>query len=827
MKELIDEVKYLCKEIILQVISVAIFYLLSYKINMNIYLASIMGTTIFLICKDIHIERSYMKDYLNIKVRIKDVIFQYKFRILIYLLEIVTIFFLNNRIGLIQSKILYSIFLLTYNLYNTINLKIKIYAKWLAFIGIFPLIAMLIKGNNIGDMYVKNPLTMLGVVTGGITALITMLIFMVNFNVNDIYLGKSKSKVYLEDRVLIQFFKSGIFKFAFFVFLVVTLKLCGIVFKVTYIYQVLESIKLFSRLLVIIEKYYKDAGIFSFLILSLTILLAIMGNIEQLFHTMKFKEDEMLYLKRKIEQSIGKKYKKLLDDRKDGRYFFEELTEEYKKIKEDEKEKFLQVVFEVILNTNFNSYTDDFINEITVEKLDEVLNNKYNWMQENVSNNEILEKSLSADVLFLSYLDKSKFNNLKVDLRYRINYFTENEYDIRINLIEKFIKLEEQDSWKFFHSLMEEILRSNRLSEDTEFVKCVFKKVTRNFMKIDKLENNILYKLLKKNIYNIELEKLKNEVIVTYLYDQNIGCLERCKYKELLNLLSVEYKISWALYKIFEEKYKWSKDVEFAFEVLYETDLERVESYYWDIIEGTRKRKEYTEILEIILSILDKSKLHYRMRNKYEFIFENLKREINYDFEEVLKNRDINIFKFILIRDWVNKNYINYYIEELKYFNENVDNSILINNIFHKLLLCVNYKVIEQNRYITEIIYQLIRKYRELIVESIYHINDWKILMYLERSLDNIFEIHFKTNHKNIRNDSTLAYFNVLLDKKRYEELYSDKKFKKELYMNLSEYMRRNNKTLEETIDNFKQYRNLSELEERVLKREIDDVLIV
>ena len=60
------------------------------------------------------------------------------------------------------------------------------------------------------------------------------------------------------------------------------------------------------------------------------------------------------YLKRKIEQSIVKKYKKLLDDRKDGKYFFQELTEEYKKIKEDEKEKFLQVVFKVIFNTNFN-----------------------------------------------------------------------------------------------------------------------------------------------------------------------------------------------------------------------------------------------------------------------------------------------------------------------------------------------------------------------------------------------------------------------------------------------------------------------------------------
>lgn len=822
MEDLMSEVKYLFKEIILQVISVVIFYLLSHKINMNIYLASIIGTTIFLSCRDVYIEYSLMKDYF----KFKDTIFQYKYWILIYALETVVIFLFNNKIGLIQSKILYSIFLLTFNLYNTVNLKIKIYAKWLAFIGIFPLVAMLIKGNNIGDMYVKNPLTMLGVVTGGITALITMLIFIINFNVNDIYLGKSKSKVYLEDRVLIQFFKSGIFKFTFFVFLVVTLKLCGIVFKVTYIYKVLESIKLFRGLLDIIKEYYKSAGIFSFIILSLTTLLAIVGNIGQLFHTMKFKEDEMLYLKRKIEQSIVKKYKKLLDDRKDGKYFFQELTEEYKKIKEDEKEKFLQVVFKVIFNTNFNSYTDNFINEITVEKLDEFLNNKYNWIQENVSNKKILEKSLLADILSLSYLDKSKFNNLKVDLRYRINYFTENEYDIRINLIEKFIKLEKQEDWEFIHSLMEEILGSNRLSEDTEFVKYVFKKVIRNFVKIDKLENNILYKLLKKNTYNIELKKLKNEVIVSYLYDQNIRYLERCKYKELLNLLTEEYKISWALYKISEEKYKWSKDVEFAFEVLYETDLKRVDSYYWDSISGTHKRKERTEVLEIILSILDKSRLHYRMRNKYKFIFENLKREINYEFEQILENMDINIFKFILIRDWVNKNDINYWIEELKYFNENMNSIILINNIFNKLILYVNYRVIEQNRCITEVIYQLTRNYRELIVESIYHIDDWKILMYLEKRLDNILEIHFK-NNKNIRTDSTLAYFNVLLDKKRYEELYSDKKFKKELYISLSEYMRKNNKTLEETIDKFKQYRNLSELEERVLKREIDDVLIV
>ena len=710
-----------------------------------------------------------------------------------------------------------------FNRYDTDRLKI--YAKWLAFIGIFPLIAMLIKGNNIVDMYVKNPLSMLGVVTGGITALITMLIFIINFNVNDIYLGKSKSKVYLEDRVLIQFFKSGIFKFTFFVFLVVTLKLCGIVFKVTYIYKVLESIKLFRGLLDIIEEYYKSAGIFSFIILSLTTLLAIVGNIGQLFHTMKFKEDEMLYLKRKIEQSIVKKYKKLLDDRKDGKYFFQELTEEYKKIKEDEKEKFLQVVFKVIFNTNFNSYTDNFINEITVEKLDEFLNNKYNWIQENVSNKKILEKSLLADILSLSYLDKSKFNNLKVDLRYRINYFTENEYDIRINLIEKFIKLEKQEDWEFIHSLMEEILGSNRLSEDTEFVKYVFKKVIRNFVKIDKLENNILYKLLKKNTYNIELKKLKNEVIVSYLYDQNIRYLERCKYKELLNLLSEEYKISWALYKIFEEKDKWSKDVEFAFEVLNETNLERVDGYSWDSVAEAQKSNEWAEIIEIILSILDKSRLDYRMRNKYEFIFKNLKSDINYEFEQILGKIGINIFKFILIRDWFNKNYINYWIEELRYFNENMDSKSLINNIFSKLLLYVNYRVIEQNKCITQVIYQLTNNYRELIVESIYIIDDWKILMYLEMELDNILEMYFKYN-KRIRNDLILAYFNVLLDKKRYEELYSDKKFKKELYISLSEYMRKNNKTLEETIDKFKQYRNLNELEERVLKREIDNVLI-
>ena len=710
-----------------------------------------------------------------------------------------------------------------FNRYDTDRLKI--YAKWLAFIGIFPLIAMLIKGNNIVDMYVKNPLSMLGVVTGGITALITMLIFIINFNVNDIYLGKSKSKVYLEERVIIQFLKSRIFKLIFFLFLVVTLKLCGIVFKVTYIYEVLESIKLFRGLLDIIEEYYKSVGIFSFLILSLTILLAIIGNIEQLFYTLEFKEDKTLYLKYKIEKSISEKYKKLLDDRKDRKYLFQQLTQEYKKIKEDEKEKFLQIVFGVSVNTNWNSYIDEFINEITVEKLDEFLNSKYDWIQENVSNKRIVEKSLLEDILFLSYLDKSKLNNLKVDSRDRINYFTENEYDIRINLIEKFIKLEKQDGCEFIYSLIKEILGNNRLIEDTEFVKYVLKKAIRNLVKIDKLENDILYKLLKKKIYNIELKKLKNEVIVSYLYDQNITCLERYKYKELLNLLSEEYKISWALYKIFEEKDKWSKDVEFAFEVLNETNLERVDGYSWDSVAEAQKSNEWAEVIEIILSILDKSRLDYRMRNKYEFIFKNLKSDINYEFEQILGKIGINIFKFILIRDWFNKNYINYWIEELRYFNENMDSKSLINNIFSKLLLYVNYRVIEQNKCITQVIYQLTNNYRELIVESIYIIDDWKILMYLEMELDNILEMYFKYN-KRIRNDLILAYFNVLLDKKRYEELYSDKKFKKELYISLSEYMRKNNKTLEKTIDKFKQYRNLNELEERVLKREIDNVLI-
>lgn len=231
MEELMDEVKYIFNEIILQVISVIIFYMMSYQFNINAYLSSIIGTTVFLIYNDMHNEHSFMKS----DFKIKDAILEYKYRILIYSLEVIVIFFMNNRIGLIQSKILYSIFLLIFNLYNTINLKIKIYLRWVMLIGLFPLTAMMIKGNNIDNIYLKNPLAMLGVVTGGITALITMLIFIVNFNVNDIYLGKSKSKAYLEGRVLIKFFKSITFKFMYFIFLLVTIKLCGIVFKETYI----------------------------------------------------------------------------------------------------------------------------------------------------------------------------------------------------------------------------------------------------------------------------------------------------------------------------------------------------------------------------------------------------------------------------------------------------------------------------------------------------------------------------------------------------------------------------------------------------------------
>lgn len=734
MGDLKYEVKKIYKDIILQIISVVIFYILAYGINMNIYLSSIIGTAIFLIYTDIYNKHSDIKSYF----KIKDVILEYKYRILIYLLEVIVIFFMNNRIDLIQIKVLYSIFLLIFKLNNTVNLKIKIYVRWLMFIGLFPLTAMLIKGNNIDNMYLKNPLAMLGVVTGGITALITMLIFIINFNVNDIYLGRSKSKVYLEDRVLIQFFKSGFFKFIFFIFLVITIKLCGIVFKETYIYQILDSNKLFSDLLYITEKYYINAGIFSFIILSLTILLAIFGNFEQLFHTMKFKENEMLYLKRKIEKSIVEQYKKLFDYSKDGNYFFGELTMEYKKIQKDEKEKFLQVVFEGIIDANINMYTDYFINKITVKNLNDFLNNKYNWMKENVSNKGILEKSLLTDILALSHLEKDKFNNLKVNSEYENNYLEEKQCDIRINLIDKFIKLEKQEYWKFLYSLIEEIRASKRLGEDIEFVEYVFKEATIICLEIDDLENNILYKVLYKYLGNTELKKLKNEVIILQLYDKGVNYLEKSKYEKLLNLLSEEYKVSWALYKIFEEKYNWSENVEFAFEVLYKINLERIRIFYGNTIPDDCKQKESIEKLEMILSILDKSRLNYRMRNKYEFIFENLRNDIDYEFEEVLKDRDIHIFKFILIRDWIDKNYMNYYIMDIKYFNKNIDNGILINNIFNKLSLYVNYKAIEKNKYITEIMNKSTMKYRELIVESIDLIDDSRMLDYLERVLGGI-----------------------------------------------------------------------------------------
>ncbi|MCU9816733.1 hypothetical protein [Paraclostridium sp. AKS73] len=328
----------------------------------------------------------------------------------------------------------------------------------------------------------------------------------------------------------------------------------------------------------------------------------------------------MLYLKRKIEESIVEQYKKLFDYSKDGKYFFGELTMEYKKVQKDEKEKFLQVVFEGIINTNINMYTDYFINKITVKKLDDFLNNKYNWMKENVSNKGILEKSLLTDILALSYLEKGKFNNLKVNSGYKSNYLGENQYDIRINLIDKFIKLEKQEYCKFLYSLIEEIRASKRLGEDIEFVEYVFKEATIICLEIDDLENNILYKVLYKDLGNTELKKLKNEVIILDLYDKDVNYLEKSKYEKLLNLLSEEYKISWALYKIFEEKYNWSENVEFAFEVLYKINLERVRISYGNIIPDDCKQKESIEKLEMILSILDKSRLNYRMINKYEFI---------------------------------------------------------------------------------------------------------------------------------------------------------------------------------------------------------------
>ncbi|MCU9816734.1 hypothetical protein [Paraclostridium sp. AKS73] len=81
---------------------------------------------------------------------------------------------------------------------------------------------------------------------------------------------------------------------------------------------------------------------------------------------------------------------------------------------------------------------------------------------------------------------------------------------------------------------------------------------------------------------------------------------------------------------------------------------------------------------------------------------------------------------------------MNYYIMDIKYFNKNIDNGILINNIFNKLSLYVNYKVIEQNKYITEIMNKSTMKYRELIVENIDLINDSRILDYLERVLGGI-----------------------------------------------------------------------------------------
>ena len=822
MKELISEVRFLITMITIQVLSIGAFWLL-YKINMNIYLASVISTTIFLTWYDLHNEHEVAKYYFH-KFKLKDEIYENKGIIVIYLLEIFVLFLGKNSIGLIQSKILYSIFLLIFKLNRIYNLKIKMYIKWLVFIVMFPVIAMLIKENNIRDIYLKNPLAMLGVVTGGITALITMLIFIINFNVNDLYLGKSKSKIYLEDRVLIKFFKSGIFKVLFFIFLIITLKLCGIAFKKTYIYHILQNNKLFNNLLDIIEKYYINIGVFSFIILSLTILLAIMGNIEQLFYTINFKENEMLHLKIKIEKSITEKYKRLLYY-KDYKRFFYELTEEYNKIKEDEKEKFLYIIPKFICNEYWEFSNDNFIDRIYLNELYEFLNNKYNWIQKNVSNRELFEKILLGDIYNLGYLDKSEFNNLKINLSYKRNYFDEDNCDIRIILIDKFIVLENIEDWEFVNNLVEIFIKNNMLAKDTEFIRYILEKVIINLENIDDLENSKIYKLLK-NIYNIDLEKLKNDVVLEYLYEQDIRYLEKDKYKKILNLISEDYKIAWAFYKIFEEKNIWTKNVEFAFEVLYETDLKNYNINYCNIIRESKRKKDSGK-LDIILGILDKSRLHYRIRNTYEFIFENLEIKINYEFEEILKNRGIDIFKFILIRDCLYKNYIYYDIDELNYFNENLNDRILINNIFYKLSLCSNYTFIENNESILEVMHKSIIKYRDLIVKNIYFIDDWKSLIYLENILGNIIKVHFKTNNKNIRSNLLLSYFYVLLNKKEYEELYSDRKFKKELYISLFDYMRINNKTLEEIIDEFKKYRKLNELEERVLKREIDSLLII
>ncbi len=698
--------------------------------------------------------------------------------------------------------------------------KNRVYIKGLLFVGIIILIAILTKANTVRDIYLANPLSILGVVTSGITGLITMLIFIINFNINDIYLGKSKSKVYLEDRVLIRFFKSKVFKLIFLIFLVITLKLCGIKFKSTYIYEKLESIKILIALLKFIENYYIDVGVFSFLTLSLTILSAIMGNIDQLFHTINFKENEMDYLKRKIERSIANKYRNLLKYKEYRNYFFHILTIDYKKIKEEEEEKFLQIVFKESFCNNFINYNIKVYDVFKdIYDLFEFLDNKYKWIESNISSKNSLEKILLEDIIFLSKIDKEKFNYLKIEyFNLYFNDFLENN-DIRIYLIEKFIRLENQDDWKFICNLVKKISNDNNLVKDTLFIKWIFNKIIRNIVDLDYLEEKEICEMLKRVIYNIELEKLKNEVFIKYLYDQNTKYLEKYKYKYILELLSEEYKISWAFYKIFEEKYKWTEDVEFAFEVLYKTNLNRIKIDY----HNTREI-DTIEKLKKILDILNKSRLHYRMKSKYEYIFDNLKKDINYEFEKALNNIDINIFKFILIRDWIYNYYgiyNNYYIytDKLEYFNEMENDIYLISNLFEKILLYVEYKIIKRNKYIHTLLFELVVKYRDLIIKNIFQICNWKILMYLETRLGDIIKIYF--NNKISTYNLSLVYFHVLLNKEEYRELYSDENFKKELYNTLSEYMKTSNKTLKETIDEFNEYRELSELEKFVLRREL------
>ena len=69
-----------------------------------------------------------------------------------------------------------------------------------------------------------------------------------------------------------------------------------------------------------------------------------------------------------------------------------------------------------------------------------LMRNKKCSMKELAFEYSVSDRTIRRDILFLSRLGKSKFNNLKVYSRDGINYFKKNGNDIRINLIEKFIK---------------------------------------------------------------------------------------------------------------------------------------------------------------------------------------------------------------------------------------------------------------------------------------------------------------------------------------------------------------------------------------------------